>query len=252
MNSYQPQEPPKNNTFLIVFILILVGVSIAIYVFRESIFQFISPSSVQTPTPILTSIPTMESTMEFTPAPTIAPIDCIMSEWSACDSSGNQTRTILTEASGSGEACGNITQSCVPPPKLLGDKIQWQSNCTDCNGLFWDPNTTITTPWNRYYKVSCQNDDKESQLTDAFGPVARPIAATGGRTSYNNPKLRISGDTKNDTCGGLTTNIYRSKSKDGPYSKVDPTKLMQGEFRSTTMWDQTGGTFIDYDNNTEY
>ena len=39
-------------------------------------------------------------------------VDCVMSQWSECDSNCNQTRTIETQPVGSGEACTGLSQSC--------------------------------------------------------------------------------------------------------------------------------------------
>lgn len=39
--------------------------------------------------------------------------DCIMTSWTTCDKNGNQTRSILKDAVGTGKACPNIfSQTC--------------------------------------------------------------------------------------------------------------------------------------------
>lgn len=170
-------------------------------------------------------------------------IDCVQEQWGICDpETYTQTRKTTVEPVGNGAKCGPLTRKCAPNPKLLNDKIQWQYNCEDCGGLVW---TSVgSSPWNRYYKVSCQNGEGESELTQAFGPV--------GNNMYNNPMLRISDDWKNKTCNGFQTNIYRSKALDGKYHKLDPSKLTQF-WSSNPVWeDENQGRFIDNDNSTEY
>jgi hypothetical protein len=173
----------------------------------------------------------------------IPDIGCVMSDWSAvCDETGNQTRTVTTPQSGNGAVCGPTTKKCAPMPKLLRGKMQWQYHCEDCGGLVW--HSVKSEPWNRYYKASCQNGDAESALTPAYGPV--------GNNNYNNPVIRISDDWKNNACGNFKTNIYRSRSLDGPYTKLDPTKLNQS-WSANPNWDDKGqGRFIDKDDSTLY
>lgn len=170
-------------------------------------------------------------------------VDCVQEAWSVCDpETYTQSRKTTKEPVGNGAKCGPLTRKCAPNPKLLNDKIQWQYNCEDCGGLVW---TSVgSEPWNRYYKVSCQNGEGESELTKAFGPV--------GNNMYNNPMLRISDDWKNKTCNGFQTNIYRSKALDGKYHKLDPSKLTQF-WSSNPVWeDENQGRFIDNDNSMEY
>jgi hypothetical protein len=169
--------------------------------------------------------------------------DCVQSDWSICDpTTWLQSRTTITQPSGTGAVCGPSTKVCALSPKLLRDTLQWQYNCTDCGGLVWQ--SVGSGPWNRYYKISCQNGDAESQLTPAYGPV--------GNNNYNNPMLRISNDWKNDTCNGYTTNIYRSKTLAGPYTKLDRTKLIQS-WSATPQWDDKAqGRFNDFDTSNMY
>jgi hypothetical protein len=42
-------------------------------------------------------------------------IDCVMSTWSVCDSTGKQIRNVLIPSSGNGQVCGALTQSCIIP-----------------------------------------------------------------------------------------------------------------------------------------
>jgi hypothetical protein len=169
--------------------------------------------------------------------------DCETSQWSACDpSTWTQSRTVTTPASGGGKPCGDLTKACALAPKLLKDTLQWQYNCTDCGGLVWG--SVGSGPWNRYYKASCQNGDAESPLTQAFGPV--------DNNNYNNPMIRISDDWKNNSCSGYGTNIYRSKSLDGPYTKLDHSKLQQS-WSANPLWDdKVQGRFKDFDNAIDY
>ena len=39
-------------------------------------------------------------------------VDCVLSDWGACDKDGNKSRTILTSSSGTGKVCGNLIEKC--------------------------------------------------------------------------------------------------------------------------------------------
>jgi hypothetical protein len=129
----------------------------------------------------------------------------------------------------------------VPPPILQANTLQWQYNCPnggDCSGLVW--NSVGDKPWNKYYKVSCQDGAYESDMVGPFGPV--------GNNNYNNPKLRLQANGQN-TCDPNKVNIYRSTSADGTYRKLDPSKL--GGFGGG-QYNGTDAIFVDLDNSGIY
>jgi hypothetical protein len=173
--------------------------------------------------------------------PKVRDINCSQSEWSECDSvTLTKTRKNIVEQSGDGEKCGQLSGSCVLSPILQVGTLQWQSNCPgDCSGLVW--NGTGDKPWGKYYKLSCQNDKNESKKIGPFGPVVN--------NNYSNPKLRLQSNGQNNGCNLNNTNIYRSTSIDGPYTKLDKSKL--GGFNGG-VWDGRDAIFVDNDNSTEY
>ena len=71
-------------------------------------------------------------------------VDCVMSQWSECDSNCNQTRTIETQPVGSGEACTGLSQSCTggdcpssndggAPSNVDCVMSQWSGCDSNCN-----------------------------------------------------------------------------------------------------------------------
>lgn len=147
----------------------------------------------------------------LTPAP-IPAINCVQSPWGECDQKTlTQVRSVVTPQSGTGAACGISSQPCLPPPKLQANALQWQDNCPpggDCSGLVW--NSVGPSPWNKYYKLSCQKGEVESPMVGPFGPV--------GNNYFNNPKLRLGPNGQNNGCNPYNTNIYRSTIVDGHYT----------------------------------
>jgi hypothetical protein len=112
------------NVFLIIvplIFIIIIGVILYPTLNSKSKDEVITQESITEESITEESI-TEESITEETPEPTIVPIpsvDCVLSEWSVCDTTGKQTRTITTPASGTGLVCGNLTQSCTTPANAL-------------------------------------------------------------------------------------------------------------------------------------
>lgn len=163
--------------------------------------------------------------------PAVPSVNCVQSPWSACDPTNlTQTRSVTVDKSGNGEACGAASQACILPPKLIGDRIQYQGDCpNDCGGTIW--NGTGPTPWNRFYKLECQNGDVKSAMVGPFGPVSHHL--------YSNPSIRLHGNGVN-VCGTNTTNLYRATSVNGKYNKLD-----------IPSWGG-GSVYVDNDNSTTY
>ncbi len=68
-------------------------------------------------------------------------IDCVVSDWSTCDPATSlQTRTVTTAASGKGQACPPLTQSCTPNVDCV------VSGWSTCDPTSKTKSRTITTP----------------------------------------------------------------------------------------------------------
>lgn len=207
--------------------------------------------------------------------------DCTLSDWSVCNASGYQTKSILKPQSGSGtkacsgstkQVCGDCTVSdwtvCDASGNQTRTILQPQSgtNTKSCPGLSqtcapapslqdgklqWQDNCTNCSglvwtsskdrAWNKYYKVSCSNGNTEGPTSDVFGPV--------GNNMFSNPKLRLGPDGHNNGCGTFDVNIYRSASATGPFKKIDPSNL--GGFGGG-VYDGKDAILVDNDNSTEY
>ena len=68
-------------------------------------------------------------------------VDCVVSDWSTCDPATSlQTRTVTTAASGKGQACPALTQSCTPNVDCV------VSDWSACNPTTSLQTRTVTTP----------------------------------------------------------------------------------------------------------
>lgn len=186
-------------------------------------------------------IPRQGTGKECAPLVENCKIDCEVGEWSKC-LNNVQTRSILTPAKNDGKECGPISRKCLSPPELQTGTLQWQPNCPeggDCSGLTWAG--TGTSPWDKYYKISCTDGEIESQKVGPYGPVKYD--------NFSNPKLRLQSNGVN-ACNTNKVNIYRSITKDGEYTKINPSNL--ASFSGEEQWDQKDAIFIDKDNSTTY
>ena len=221
----------------------IIGVLVLLIILAVGYFLIQQEPPTQAPPTAQIEPPTYISPPESTEQISIPDTNCVQSEWGACDAQKLiQTRSVLTPQSGNGTECGPSTQQCLLPPKLQSGALQWQYNCPrggDCSGLVW--NSVGKKPWNKYYKLSCQNKEVESPMVGPFGPVTN--------NNYNNPKLRLGPNGKNNGCNPNNTNIYRSTIIDGQYTKLDPSKL--GGFNGG-QWDGRDAIFVDLDNSEIY
>lgn len=160
-------------------ILIIIGVILYIKLKPKSSDEVITEKS---------SFITSESST--TPKPTIAPIssvDCVLSEWSACDTNGKQTRTIKT--SGTGLACGDLTQSCTTPAHVLSceeakseylkDNVDVKNSGMDA----WDHYTNHGKTENRKWKGSeCNSPPTYKDLANNTLNLGQAIECSGTDT----------------------------------------------------------------------
>lgn len=102
---------------------------------------------------------TQESITEETIAP-IPSVDCVLSEWSVCDTTGKQIRTIITPNSNTGLACSDLIQSCTTPAHALSceeAKSEYLKDNVDVKNAgmdAWDHYTNHGKSENRKWKGS--------------------------------------------------------------------------------------------------
>ena len=102
----------------------------------------------------------------------------------------------------------------IPPPNLKNDNILWQRNDYNGGDLYWMKYTD--KHWNKYYKFSCRTDsNNESDVKGPFGPVSW----IGPHTPLAYPNIRLADDNVS-VCGNNKVTVYRSDSKDGPYTEI--------------------------------
>lgn len=123
-------------------------------------------------------------------------------------------------------------------PTLRNERLGWQGDGVDDGGggLSWGE--WSGGPWNKYYKVSCKDDynDVESEMKGPFGPV--------NFSHYNKPVIRLADDDKEVCYGNTRVTIYRSDSRDGPYTDISNDLNLTNK-ENTLRYNRTDSVFRD-------
>ena len=96
---------PSTATIIAIFVFIVIAIIVAI------IFMVSAPVAAQAAAPATTA----PADIGYPYQVGVAYSNCVQSAWGICDpNTKTQTRTITTQQSGKGTACGPVSQNCIP------------------------------------------------------------------------------------------------------------------------------------------